>query len=36
MKKKYLALAGRMKSELDDIEEIVAKINNGWEKYLNR
>lgn len=33
MKKKYLTLAGRVKSELDDIEEIVAKINNGWEKY---
>jgi len=33
MKKKYLTLVGRIENELEEIEEIVAKIKNGWEKY---
>ncbi|MFW5795286.1 MAG: hypothetical protein ACOCV1_07385 [Bacillota bacterium] len=33
MNKKYLTLAGRIKNEVEEIEEIIAKINRGWEKY---
>lgn len=33
MNKKYLTLIGRIENELEEIEEIVAKIKNGWEKY---
>ena len=33
MNKKYITLIGRIENELEEIEEIVAKIKNGWEKY---
>ena len=33
MIKRYLTLAGRIENELEEIEEIVAKVNRGWEKY---
>lgn len=35
MNKKYLTLVGRIRNELEEIEEIVNKINQGWKKYNN-
>lgn len=33
MKKKYLALAGRIRGELAEIEQIVDRVATGWEHY---
>ncbi|MDN5348573.1 MAG: hypothetical protein PWP65_2138 [Clostridia bacterium] len=32
MKKKYLALAGRIRGELSELRQVVGRVQAGWER----